>query len=118
PVASVYFYCSVHHPNLHSFPTRRSSDLVRFIYDGSTKRKTIVAIEDFDPRLKAVHLSDVKDLIGNPDREKEQEGNYYVTYSDEENYTVTLVFESAFDNPNPSLTMYILAKPRLELEQK
>jgi hypothetical protein len=91
---------------------------VCFIYDGSTKRKTIVAIEDFDPRLKAVHLSDVKDLIGNPDREKEQEGNYYVTYSDEENYTVTLVFESAFDNPNPSLTMYILEKPRLELEQK
>lgn len=91
---------------------------VCFIYDGSTKRKTIVAIEDFDPRLKAVHLSDVKDLIGNPDSEKEQEGNYYVTYSDEENYTVTLVFESAFDNPNPSLTMYILEKPGLELEQK
>src|SRR5437762_6626436 len=22
-----FFYCSVHHPDLHSFPTRRSSDL-------------------------------------------------------------------------------------------
>src|SRR5699024_12306217 len=24
---SFFFYCSVHHPHLHSFPTRRSSDL-------------------------------------------------------------------------------------------
>ena len=47
---------------------------VRFIYDGSTKRKTNVAIEDFDPRLKAVHLSDVKDLIGNPDRKRNRKG--------------------------------------------
>ncbi|MFS8612938.1 MAG: DUF4309 domain-containing protein [Planifilum fulgidum] len=91
---------------------------VRFIYDGSTGRKTIVAIEDFGPQLKTIHLSDVKGLIGNPDSEKEQEGNYYVTYSDGENYTVTFVFESAFDNSNPSLTMYILEKPGLELKQK
>ena len=52
---------------------------VRFIYDGSTGRKTIVAIEDFDPKIQTIHLSDVKGLIGNPDSEKEQEGNYYVT---------------------------------------
>lgn len=91
---------------------------VRFIYDGSTGRKTIVAIEDFDPRLQTIHLADVKGLIGNPVSEKEQEGNYYVTYSDEENYTVTFVFESAFTNPNPSLTMYIVEKPGLELNYK
>src|SRR5690242_21073887 len=26
-MSSVYFYCYFHHRNLHSFPTRRSSDL-------------------------------------------------------------------------------------------
>ncbi len=91
---------------------------VRFIYDGSTGRKTIVAIEDFDPKIQTIHLSDVKGLIGNPDSEKEQEGNYYVTYSDKENFTVTFVFQSAFSNPNPSLEMYILERPGLELKQK
>jgi hypothetical protein len=91
---------------------------IRFIYDGSTGRKTIVAIEDFDPKLQSIHLSDVKGLIGNPDSEQELEGNYFVTYSDGENYTVTFVFQSAFSNPNPSLEMYILEKPGLELKQK
>src|SRR5207249_10713302 len=28
-----FFYCSVHHPDLHSFPTRRSSDLHAKILD-------------------------------------------------------------------------------------
>lgn len=90
---------------------------VRFIYDRCTPEKTIVAIEDFDPQLKTVRLSDVKDLIGQPVSEKEQEGNYYVTYSDQKNYIVTFVFESAFNNPNPNLTMYILEKPGLELKE-
>src|SRR5437870_8203768 len=27
PLTSFFFYCSAHHPHLHSFPTRRSSDL-------------------------------------------------------------------------------------------
>lgn len=84
---------------------------VRFIYDGSTERNTITSIEDFDPQLQTIHLSDVKGLLGNPVSEKEQEGMYYVTYTDNENYTVIFVFESAWINPNPSLNMYIVQKP-------
>ncbi|SEN39887.1 protein of unknown function [Lihuaxuella thermophila] len=84
---------------------------VRFLYDGSTGRKTITAIEDFDPQLQTIHLSDVKGLLGNPVSEKEQEGNYYVTYTDNENYTVIFVFESAWINPDPALSMYIVQKP-------
>lgn len=84
---------------------------VRFLYDGSTYSKKITAIEDFDPKLQSIHLSVVKDLLGTPISEKEQEGNYYVTYSDNENFIVTFVFESAFVYPDPTLQMYIVEKP-------
>ncbi|WP_299089911.1 DUF4309 domain-containing protein [uncultured Metabacillus sp.] len=81
---------------------------IRFLYDGSTGRKTITAIDDFDPQLTTIHLADVKELLGEPVSEKEQEGMYYVTYSDNENYKVTFVFESAWVNPNPKLSLYTL----------
>lgn len=79
---------------------------VRFLYDGSTGRKTIIAIEDFDPQLQTIHLSKVKGLIGEPVSEEEQEGMYYVTYTDYVNYKVVFVFESAWINPDPKLNMY------------
>lgn len=79
---------------------------VRFLYDGSTGRKTITAIEDFDPQLQTIHLSKVKGLIGEPVSEEEQEGMYYVTYTDYVNYKVVFVFESAWINPDPKLNMY------------
>ncbi|MGE7184310.1 hypothetical protein ACQKKK_09960 [Peribacillus sp. NPDC006672] len=37
---------------------------VRFLYDGSTGRKTITAIDDFDPQLQTIHLSMLIGLIG------------------------------------------------------
>lgn len=79
---------------------------VRFLYDGSTGRKTITAIEDFDPQLQTIHLSKLKGLIGEPVSEEEQEGMYYVTYTDYVNYKVVFVFESAWINPDPRLNMY------------
>jgi hypothetical protein len=79
---------------------------VRFHYDGSTGRKTITVIDDFDPKLQTIHLSMLKDLIGEPVSEVEQEGNYYVTYTDYVNYKVVFVFESAWIDPNPRLNMY------------
>lgn len=79
---------------------------VRFLYDGSTSRKTITAIDDFSPQLQTIHLVEVKNLLGEPDRAKEQEGMYYVTYTDNENYKIIFVFESAWNNPNPILNMY------------
>lgn len=79
---------------------------VRFLYDGSTGRKTITAIDDFDPQLQTIHLSMLKELIGEPVSEVEQEGNYYVTYTDYVNYKVVFVFESAWIDPIPRLNMY------------
>jgi hypothetical protein len=79
---------------------------VRFLYDDSTGRKTITAIDDFDPQLQTIHLSELKGLIGEPVSEEEQEGMYYVTYTDYENYKVVFVFESAWINPDPRLYMY------------
>lgn len=87
---------------------------VHFLYDGSTGRKTITEINDFDPQLRTIHLSDVKGLFGNPVSEKEQEGMYYVTYTDNKNYTVIFVFESARINPDPTLNLYIVQKPTLK----
>ncbi|KKI90414.1 hypothetical protein WQ54_20880 [Bacillus sp. SA1-12] len=81
---------------------------IRFLYDNSTGRKTITGIDDFDPQLKTIHLFDVKELLGEPVSEVEQEGNYYVTYSDNETYKLTFVFESAWINPNPTLSLYTL----------
>ncbi|MDN4076081.1 DUF4309 domain-containing protein [Fictibacillus terranigra] len=79
---------------------------VRFLYDDSTGRQTITAIEDFDPQLQTIHLSDLKGLIGEPVSEVEQEGNYYVTYTGYAKYKVVFVFDSAWINPDPILTMY------------
>ncbi|MFU2014294.1 DUF4309 domain-containing protein [Peribacillus butanolivorans] len=81
---------------------------VRFLYDGSTGRKTITGIDDFDPQLQTIHLSELKGLIGKPVSEEEQEGMYYVTYTDNKNYKVVFVFESAWINPDPKLYMYTL----------
>ncbi|WP_221567824.1 DUF4309 domain-containing protein [Alkalihalobacillus sp. TS-13] len=52
---------------------------VLFLYDNSTGRKTITAIEDFDPALDTIHLSELKEVIGEPESEEEKEGMYYVT---------------------------------------
>ncbi|SIR77547.1 protein of unknown function [Peribacillus simplex] len=79
---------------------------IRFLYDGSTGRKTITAIDDFDPQLQTIHLSMLKGLVGEPVSEVEQEGMYYVTYIDYANYKVVFVFESAWINPDPRLNMY------------
>ncbi|MFD6440079.1 DUF4309 domain-containing protein [Peribacillus sp. NPDC060186] len=81
---------------------------VRFLYDDSTGRKTITAIDDFDPQLQTIHLSELKGLIGEPVSAEEQEGMYYVTYTDKENYKVVFVFESAWINPDPKLYMYTI----------
>lgn len=48
----------------------------------------------------------LKGLIGEPVSEVEQEGMYYVTYTDYANYKVVFVFESAWINPDPRLSMY------------
>ncbi|MFF2856928.1 DUF4309 domain-containing protein [Peribacillus sp. NPDC058002] len=79
---------------------------IRFLYDGSTGRKTITAIDDFDQQLQTIHLSMLKGLIGEPVSEVEQEGMYYVTYTDYANYKVVFVFESAWIKPDPRLSMY------------
>ncbi|WP_236712722.1 DUF4309 domain-containing protein [Peribacillus muralis] len=79
---------------------------VRFFYDESNAKKTITAIDDFSPKLQTIHLSELKDLIGEPDSAEEQEGMYYVTYTDNEIYKIVFVFESAWINPNPKLSMY------------
>ncbi|MGE7766607.1 DUF4309 domain-containing protein [Peribacillus sp. NPDC096540] len=47
---------------------------VRFLYDDSTGRKTITAIDDLDPQLQTIHLSELKGLIGEPVSAEEQEG--------------------------------------------
>ncbi|WHY70548.1 DUF4309 domain-containing protein [Fictibacillus enclensis] len=79
---------------------------VRFLYDNSTGRKTITAIEDFDPQLQTIHLSELKTLIGEPVSEQENEGMHYVTYTDYENYKVVFVFESSWINTDPLLYLY------------
>jgi hypothetical protein len=56
--------------------------------------------------LQTIQLSELKGLIGEPVSEEEQEGMYYVTYTDYENYKVVFVFESAWINPDPRLYMY------------
>jgi hypothetical protein len=81
---------------------------VRFIYDGSTPAQTITAIDDWDPRLPTITLRLLKRTIGTPISEREQEGNYYVTYSDHDRYKVIFVFESKMNNPNPKLLLYQL----------
>ncbi|MGE7646525.1 hypothetical protein ACQKM1_01820 [Peribacillus frigoritolerans] len=48
----------------------------------------------------------LKELIGEPVSEVEQEGNYYVTYTDSANYKVVFVFECAWIDPHPRLNMY------------
>jgi len=48
----------------------------------------------------------LKELIGEPVSEVEQEGMYYVTYTDYANYKVVFVFESTWIDPNPRLNMY------------
>ncbi|BAB05810.1 DUF4309 domain-containing protein [Halalkalibacterium halodurans] len=83
---------------------------IRFLYDGSMGRKPITAIDDFDPKLQTIHLSDVKRLVGEPVSEVEQEGMYYVTYTDYENYKIVFNFESAWMNPDPILHMYTVEK--------
>ncbi|MCM3653456.1 DUF4309 domain-containing protein [Metabacillus litoralis] len=82
---------------------------VRFLYDDSTGRKGITAIDDFDPQLSTIHLSKLKGLIGEPVSEEEQEGMYYVTYTDYANYKVVFVFESAWTNPDPRLYLYTVS---------
>ncbi|WP_285767281.1 DUF4309 domain-containing protein [Peribacillus sp. SI8-4] len=79
---------------------------VRFLYDESTPRKTITAIDEFSPQLQTIHLLQVKNLLGEPASAKEQEGMYYVTYTDNESYKIVFVFESAWNNPDPALSMY------------
>ena len=81
---------------------------VRFIYDGSTTAQTITAIDDWDPRLPSITLNQLKQTIGQPLEEREQEGNYYVTYSDHKRYKVIFVFESKTNHPNPKLQLYQL----------
>ncbi|MGP4081497.1 DUF4309 domain-containing protein [Pseudalkalibacillus sp. R45] len=83
---------------------------ILFLYDNSTGRKTITAIEDFDPTLETIHLSELKNLIGEPESEEEKEGMYYVTYTDHENYEIEFVFESAWVDPNPKLNRYIVTE--------
>lgn len=48
----------------------------------------------------------LKELVGEPVSEVEQEGMFYVTYTDYENYKVVFVFESAWINQDPRLNMY------------
>ncbi|MFB7640580.1 hypothetical protein [Peribacillus butanolivorans] len=45
-------------------------------------------------------------MIGDPVSAEDQEGMCYVTYTDNENYKVAFVFESAWINPDPRLYMY------------
>lgn len=82
---------------------------VRFIYDNSTPAQIITSIEDWDPRLSTITLNLLKRTIGKPIEEKEQEGNYYVTYSDHDRYKVIFVFQSKFLNKNPKLELYQLS---------
>ncbi len=49
----------------------------------------------------------LKELVGEePVSEVEQEGMYYVAYTDSANYKMIFVFESAWINPDPSLNMH------------
>ncbi|SHF40518.1 protein of unknown function [Seinonella peptonophila] len=79
---------------------------VRFLYDGSTPQQTITAIDDWNPQLPTITLSQLKKTIGTPVDEREQEGNYYVTYSDHDRYKVIFMFET--NSPNSKLRLYQL----------
>src|SRR5690606_41932183 len=50
------FYCSGHHRDLHSFPTRRSSDLRLFVYHTINKSSFIKRL--FVPQLAKKHRNE------------------------------------------------------------
>ncbi|WP_028775867.1 DUF4309 domain-containing protein [Shimazuella kribbensis] len=82
---------------------------IRFLYDGNTPKRTITAIDDFDPQLQTIRLKQVKQKFGKPISAVEQEGNYYVTYKANNNHHITFVFQSKFTNNNPTLEMYTIS---------
>lgn len=81
---------------------------LRFLFDNSSPTQPITAIDDWDPRLSSIRLNTLKQTIGTPISEREQEGNYYVTYSDFNHYKIIFVFQSRMNNPNPTLELYQL----------
>src|SRR5437763_6737447 len=44
----IFFYCDVHHRDLHSFPTRRSSDLINSKSPASSSRSPLSANANSD----------------------------------------------------------------------
>jgi hypothetical protein len=82
---------------------------IRFLYDGEKAKQPIYQIDDFDPSLQSITYYDAVNVFGTPLIEKEQEGNYYVTYAANKRTTITFVFQSRFTNDNPTLELYYVA---------
>lgn len=81
---------------------------VSFGYDPATPNETITRIDDFDPTLSTITLQKLKATIGEPLYAREVEGAYEVTYSANANNKIIFIFESAFQNPNPHMQMYLI----------